>query len=55
MNAPSEPFAIPVILIGVLLVVDLLLQAGLRRTAVPSVVVHLGLGVVLALTEWRWG
>ncbi len=50
-----EPFAIPVALIGVLLVIDLLLQARLRRTAVPSVVVHLGLGVVLALAEWRWG
>lgn len=50
-----EPFAIPVALIGVLLVIDLLLQARLRRTAVPSVVVHLGLGIALALAEWRWG
>jgi len=39
----------------VLLVVDLLLQAALRRTAVPSVVVHLTLGFVVAVAEWRWG
>jgi Kef-type K+ transport system membrane component KefB len=55
VNVSPEPFVIPVILIGALLVVDLLLQAGLRRTAVPSVVVHLALGFVLALAEWHWG
>jgi Kef-type K+ transport system membrane component KefB len=55
MNVSSEPFAIPVMLIGLLLVIDLLLQARLRRTAVPSVVVHLALGFALALAEWRWG
>jgi Kef-type K+ transport system membrane component KefB len=55
MNVSSEPFAIPVLVIGVLLVVDLLLQARLRRTAVPSVVVHLALGFAVAVAEWRWG
>jgi Kef-type K+ transport system membrane component KefB len=55
MNVSSEPFAIPLMLIGVLLVVDLLLQASLRRTAVPSVVVHLALGFAPAVAEWRWG
>ena len=55
MNVPSEPFAIPVMLIGLLLVIDLLLQASLRRTAVPSVVVHLAIGFALAVAEWRWG
>jgi Kef-type K+ transport system membrane component KefB len=55
MNFAPEPFAIPVIVIGALLVADLLLKALLRRSAVPSVAVHLGLGFVLALAEWRWG
>jgi len=55
MNGSSEPFAIPVMLIGLLLIVDLLLQASLRRTAVPSVVVHLTLGFAAAVAEWRWG
>jgi Kef-type K+ transport system membrane component KefB len=55
MSASFDPFTVPVILIGVLLIVGLLLQASLRRTAVPSVVVHLGLGLALALVEWRWG
>jgi len=54
MNVSPEPFAIPVILVGTLLVADLLLTAMLRRTAVPSVVVHLGLGIALAFLEWRW-
>jgi Kef-type K+ transport system membrane component KefB len=55
MNVSPEPFVVPVILVGALLVADLLLKASLRRTAVPSVVVHLGLGFALALAEWRWG
>jgi Kef-type K+ transport system membrane component KefB len=55
MNVSSEPLAIPVMLVGLLLVIDLLLQASLRRTAVPSVVVHLSLGFALALVEWHWG
>ena len=50
----SEPFAISVLLVGAVLVLDLLLQASLRRTAVPATVVHLGLGLGLALTDWRW-
>jgi len=52
---PSEPFAIPMILIGLLLVVDLLLLSLLRRTTVPAVVVHLALGVALAFADARWG
>ncbi|MBW2390674.1 MAG: cation:proton antiporter [Deltaproteobacteria bacterium] len=55
MNESFEPFAIPVMLVGLLLVIDLLLQAILRRTAVPSVVVHLAVGFALALADWRWG
>jgi Kef-type K+ transport system membrane component KefB len=49
-----EPFAVPVVVVGALLVADLLLKAALARTAVPSVVVHLGLGFLLALAEWQW-
>jgi len=55
MDFAPEPFAIPVFVVGMLLVADRLLNALLRRTAVPSVVVHLGLGFVLALAEWRDG
>ncbi len=55
MDLSSEPFVIPLLLLGLLLVVDLMLQASLRRTAVPSVVVHLALGFALAVAEWRWG
>lgn len=55
MEIAAEPYAIPVILVGALLVLDLLLQASLRRTALPGVVVHLLLGAGLALAEWRWG
>jgi Kef-type K+ transport system membrane component KefB len=55
MQTGSEPFLIPMVLIGSLLVLDMLLQAALRRTAVPAVVVHVGLGFALALLEWRWG
>lgn len=55
IEIPSESFAIPMILLGLLLLLDRLLRASLRRTAVPSVVVQLGLGFVLALLEWRWG
>jgi len=53
MDISSEPFVVPVLLIGLLLVVDLLLQALLRRTAVPAVVVHVALGFVLAVGEWQ--
>lgn len=55
MNASSDPFSVPMLLIGLLLVVGLFLQARLRRSAVPPVVVHLGLGFALALADWRWG
>jgi Kef-type K+ transport system membrane component KefB len=55
VNGSSEPFAIPVIVVGTLLVADLLLKALLRRSAVPAVVVHLALGFALALVEWRFG
>jgi Kef-type K+ transport system membrane component KefB len=55
MDFHSEPFAVPVVLIGVVVVVGLLLQAGLRRTAVPTVVVYLGLGFALAVADWRTG
>jgi Kef-type K+ transport system membrane component KefB len=55
MSISSEPFAILLILIGLLLVVDLLLQAVLRRTPVPAAVIHLALGFALAVAEWRWG
>lgn len=55
MDFHSEPFAVPVVLIGVVVVVGLLLQAGLRRTAVPTVVVYLGLGFALAVADWSTG
>lgn len=55
MIPSPEPFAIPVIVVGVLLMADLVLKAIVRRTVVPAVVVHLGLGFVLSLVEWRWG
>lgn len=55
MSGGHEPFALPVILIGGLLVAATLLQAALRRTAVPGIVGHVGLGVGLALLDWRWG
>jgi Kef-type K+ transport system membrane component KefB len=51
----TEPFTVPVIVVGALLIADLLLKAGLRRVGIPSVVVHLGLGFALALVEWRGG
>jgi Kef-type K+ transport system membrane component KefB len=54
MNVSPEPFAIPVIVIGSLLVADLLLKAVLRSSGLPSVVVHLSLGFGLALAEWHW-
>jgi len=54
MDVSPEPFAIPVFAIGALLVADLLLTALLRRSAVPAVVAHLGLGFALGLAEWRW-
>jgi Kef-type K+ transport system membrane component KefB len=55
MDVSPDPFAVPMILIGLLLVVGLFLQARLRRTAVPPVVVHLGLGFALALADWGGG
>ena len=55
MELGIDRFALPVALVGGLLILDLLLQAVLHRTAIPSVVVHLALGVLLALEEARWG
>ena len=55
MELGIDRFALPVALVGGLLILDLLLQAVLHRTAIPSVVVHLALGMLLALEEARWG
>jgi Kef-type K+ transport system membrane component KefB len=55
LDIALEPFAVPLILIGILLIIGMLLQASLRRTAVPPIVVYLGLGVAVAFVEWRWG
>ena len=55
MQISLEPSATSVVLIGALLVADLFGTAMARRIGVSSVVVHLALGLMLALGEWRLG
>jgi len=55
MSVAPEPYAVPVIVVGVVLIADLLLKSALQRSAIPAVVVHLGLGFALAVADWQGG
>ncbi len=55
MPFAAEPYASALLIVGALLVVDLFLQAAARRIGVPSMTVHLALGLLLAVQEPHLG